>query len=126
VPERARILVVDDEPLVGVAIERFLRPRHDVARVTSASEALGLLDAGERFDVILCDLMMPDVTGMDLHGRLAEARPDQAARMVFMTGGAFTDGARRFLDATRNPTLTKPFDLADLNRTIADVVRATA
>ena len=125
-PERARILVVDDEPLVGVAIERFLGRRHDVARFTSAAEALGLLDAGERFDVILCDLMMPDMTGMDLHARLAEARPDQAARMVFMTGGAFTDRARRFLEATKNPTLTKPFDVADLDRTIADVLRPPA
>ena len=126
VPDRARILVVDDEPLVGVAIERFLGPRHDVARFTSASEALGLLDAGERFDVILCDLMMPDVTGMDLHARLAEARPDQAARIVFMTGGAFTDRARRFLEGTKNPTLSKPFDLSDLDRTIADVLGAKA
>jgi len=126
VPDRARILVVDDEPLVGTAIERFLGPRHDVSRFTSAAEALGLLDSGERFDVILCDLMMPDVTGMDLHARLAEAQPDQAARMVFMTGGAFTDRARRFIEETKNPTLSKPFDLSDLDRTIADVLGAKA
>jgi PAS domain S-box-containing protein len=126
VPDRARILVVDDEPLVATAIERFLAPRHDVSRFTSAAEALGLLDAGERFDVILCDLMMPDVTGMDLHARLAEARPDQAARMVFMTGGAFTERARQFLEGTRYPTLAKPFDLSDLDRMIADVVGAKA
>ena len=63
-------------------------------RMTPRLDALARITAGERFDVILCDLMMPHMTGMDLHAALAGAVPEQAERMIFMTGGAFTPSAR--------------------------------
>ncbi len=95
---RGKILVVDDDPAIGTAIRRTLSQGHDVTATTSGRDAIDRVQAGERFDLILCDLMMPVVTGMDLHAELTRLVPEQAARMVFLTGGAFTHSARAFLD----------------------------
>jgi CheY-like chemotaxis protein len=111
---RGRILVIDDEPMLCIVIERVLSIDHDVTTVGSAQEALGRLGNGERFDVILCDLMMPAMTGMDLHDMLQDLVPDQAARMVFMTGGAFTENAQAFLARLPNESIGKPFKGAQL------------
>ena len=90
-----RILVVDDEPGICSSLRRILGQPYETETTTSAREALRLIQAGERFDLILCDLMMPELTGMELHQELREIAPDQADRMVFLTGGAFTPSARR-------------------------------
>jgi len=82
---RRRILVVDDEPSLCATIERILSRDHDVTAITSAKQALKLIEGGERFDAILSDLMMPEMTGPELYGKIGEAFPDQAARMIFMT-----------------------------------------
>ncbi len=108
---RSRILVVDDEELVGRAVSRILSPQHDVVVHTAARAALDeVISAPGAFDVILCDLMMPEMTGMELHARLAELAPPLARRTVFLTGGAFTAAAREFLEAVPNLRLEKPFD----------------
>ncbi len=107
---RARILVVDDEPLVGNSIRRALGREHEVLAVSTGADALRLFRSGKRFDLILCDVMMPEMTGMDLSAMLTELAPDQAERMVFMTGGAFTDRAKRFLERTPRRTLLKPLE----------------
>jgi signal transduction histidine kinase len=109
-PRRGRILAIDDEPSVGLAVRRALRPAHDVVVATSARAALARLAAGERYDLILCDVMMPEMDGPELYAHLARDLPDQAARMVFLTGGAFTEHARRFLDQVANPRVEKPFE----------------
>jgi CheY-like chemotaxis protein len=106
------ILVVDDEPLVGRLVERALGRGHRVTAVTTGRDGLELLIAGERFDLILCDLMMPEITGMDLYERVLGFSAEQAERMVFLTGGAFTRRATEFLE--RRPFLEKPFDLSAL------------
>ena len=106
---RGRILVVDDEPRMGKALQRLLAPDHEVMAVQSAREALGLVSAGASFDVILCDLMMPGMSGMALHAELGRAAPEVAARMVFMTGGAYTAEAQDFLEEVPNRRLEKPF-----------------
>ena len=111
---RGRILVVDDDPLVGGTLLRVLRSEHDVTVTDTADDALKRIADGDRFDVILCDLMMPVVTGMDFHARLSEVVPDQADRIVFLTGGAFTPSARAFLDRVRNERLEKPFETQQL------------
>jgi CheY-like chemotaxis protein len=108
---RGRILVVDDEPIVCFSLQRLLATEGDVVAVTSAKEALERIQNGERFDVILCDLMMPDMDGQTLHAALARLAPQQAERMVFVTGGAFTMRARDFLERVPNPRLGKPFDM---------------
>ncbi|MET0405484.1 MAG: ATP-binding protein, partial [Cystobacter sp.] len=111
---RARILVVDDEPYVTRALQRSLSPEHEVATVNGARAALKLFDQGSRFDLILCDVMMPGMTGMDLYAELNRNVPDQAQRVVFMTGGAFTPRALSFLQEVSNPKLSKPLDLRQL------------
>ena len=73
-----------------------------------------LLTGDMLFDGIVCDLMMPDVTGMDLHAWLVEHQPDLADRMLFITGGAFTPRARQFLASVNNPCFEKPPDTARL------------
>jgi len=107
---RGRVLVVDDEPLIGKSIARVLSPPHEVVTVTSAREALLCLEDPLRFDVVLCDLMMPEMSGMDFYSALMVRAPQAAGRMVFLTGGAFTQQARLFLERVSNPRLEKPFD----------------
>jgi CheY-like chemotaxis protein len=100
-------------------VERALSRYHDVAVSNSGRHALERIAAGERYDVIISDLMMPDITGMDLHGELSRLVPDQARRMVFLTGGAFSARAQAFLDVVPNAWLEKPFDLPDLLAIVA-------
>jgi PAS domain S-box-containing protein len=108
-PAAARILVVDDTVEIGHVLARMLEHDHSVDVVHEGAAVLQALADGARYDVIFCDLMMPHITGMDLHARLQTEYPDQAGRMVFMTGGAFTEGARAFLAAVPHPRLDKPF-----------------
>jgi len=116
-----RFLVVDDEIAILKMYPRYFGHSQCVA-CASGREALELLRRGERFDAILCDLMMPQTSGMDVYDELLRTIPDQAARMIFVTGGAFTDRARRFLQALTNPTLDKPFDSAHLFESVARVL----
>jgi CheY-like chemotaxis protein len=120
---RGKVLVIDDEPMVARSLGRVLEPDHDVTIVLDAGDAHRRVLAGERFDVILCDLMMPQMTGMDLHAELLRAVPEQAAQMVFLTGGAFTPRARAFLDGVPNQRLPKPFDMQQLRALVSDRVR---
>jgi PAS domain S-box-containing protein len=107
---RGRVLVIDDEPMLCSAVERILRPHHDVVLTTLAAEALPRLEAGEQFDLILCDLMMPRMTGMDFHAALQRLRPDLTGRVIFLTGGAFTQQAKAFLERVPNRRVEKPFN----------------
>ncbi|MDB4916907.1 MAG: sensor histidine kinase/response regulator [Gemmatimonadetes bacterium] len=109
---RGRVLIVDDEEILLRLLSRSLASDHDVVALSSGKDALALCAKGERFDMILCDLMMPEMTGMDLCSELARVAPEQADRMVFMTGGAFTARARAFLDASEHPCVEKPFERA--------------
>ncbi len=115
---RGRVLIVDDEAAVGVALVRLLRKEHDVLALERARDALERVQGGERWDVILCDLMMPEMTGMELHRAVARIAPEQAARMVFLTGGTFTQQARTFLQDVRNVRVEKPFDAEELRELI--------
>jgi len=117
-PRRARILLIDDDALIGAAVRESLR-EHDVVALTSAAEALSRLTGGEQFDLIMCDLMMPVMTGMDLHEALSRQAPAEAERMVFLTGGAFTPRAQTFLTEVPNARLDKPFDPSTLRRFVA-------
>jgi signal transduction histidine kinase len=121
-PRRARILVIDDDPRIGDAVRESLATEHDVVAVTNAMAGLGLLDKQEHFDLILCDLMMPAMTGMELHEELSRRDAAQAARMSFLTGGAFTPRAQAFLAEVANPRLEKPFDPQGLRRFVRSLV----
>jgi signal transduction histidine kinase len=120
---RGSLLIVDDEVMFARALARALSLEHNVEVAGSAGDALELLRRGERFDVIVCDLMMPQVTGMELHAELRLMAPEQAASVVFMTGGAFTAGARSFLDRIPNERIEKPFDVQQLRAVINNRLR---
>jgi PAS domain S-box-containing protein len=120
---RGAVLVVDDEKMIGSAVRRTLEAEHDVTVLTNPQEALTLLLAGKRFDVILCDLMMPQMTGMDLHAEALKHCAEQAAKMVFLTGGAFTPQSQEFLASVPNAHLDKPFDTTELRALVNGRVR---
>jgi signal transduction histidine kinase len=109
-----RILIVDDEVALARALRRRLSQHHEVTTLASGSEALACVARGERFDAILLDVMMPDITGMEVYERLVRLVPEQAERVVFVTGGAFTASAREFLDRVPNPRVEKPIDMIAL------------
>jgi CheY-like chemotaxis protein len=92
-----------------------------VAR-TAARAALDDVARGERFDLVLCDLMMPEMTGMELHARLREVAPALADRTVFLTGGAFTPSARAFLARVGNARIEKPVEPDQLRALVARVL----
>jgi PAS domain S-box-containing protein len=121
---RGRVLVVDDEPYVAKSLVRILRRAHDVETVASGREAMALLAHDRNFDVVLTDLMMPEVSGMALHTWLAEAEPELARRLLFMTGGAFTADASEYLARAGNMVIEKPFDAPLVNRLVAERVAA--
>lgn len=107
-----RVLVIDDEAAVGRTIQRLLGEQYEVIVLTAGSEAIDLLMGSDaEFDLILCDLTMPDVTGMDVYTKIVQTRPDIGQRFVFMTGGTFSPRTRDFLDQVPNERLDKPFDL---------------
>jgi signal transduction histidine kinase/CheY-like chemotaxis protein len=116
---RGRILVVDDEPLVGTIIARTLGGEFDVVSTGGAKEALERLARGDRFDVIFSDLMMPGMNGMELHRELGRLDAELASKMVFISGGACTEEARDFLAGPGVEWIGKPFDLAAIRGVIA-------
>jgi signal transduction histidine kinase len=111
---RGRILLVDDEEMVIRVLTRILSRGNEVISTLDAKNALALCERGEQFDLILCDLMMPVMTGMELYHELVRVAPEQAKRMIFVTGGAFTEKARRFLSETLMEHIEKPFNAANL------------
>ena len=119
-----RVLVVDDEAMVGRSIKRALNG-HNVTVVTNGERAVEVMML-EDFDVVLCDLMMPEVTGMDVYDRVRRERPGLEERIIFMTGGAFTPRGREFLDTVPNEQLEKPFDLGLVRELVQQRGRAAA
>lgn len=112
--QRCRVLVVVEDPMNAKAIRRALEKEHEIIVAETAKAALEWITGGRRFDVILCDLMMVELTGMDLHAELARVAPDQANSMVFLTSCSLTPKARTFLQATPNQRIEKPFDTSQL------------
>ena len=120
---RGRILIVDDEEMIIRSLTRILAKEHDVVATVDARKALALCASGEKFDLILCDLMMPVMTGMDLHSEISLLSPEQANAMIFVTGGAFTDKTRSFLSDIPKEHIEKPFDAANLRAIVQRYLR---
>ncbi len=123
VAQGGRLLVIDDEPMILGALRRSLSAEYNVTCVGDGRKALERLRAGECYALILCDLMMPEMTGMDLFAELEKVAPDQASRMVFVSGGAFTPRAREFLERIPNARVEKPIDLQNLRLLLRNLVR---
>jgi CheY-like chemotaxis protein len=115
---KARILAIDDEAMIVGLIRESLKSEHEVVTATLASEALARIDRGEQFDLVLCDVMMPETSGMQLYAELLKRDPSFAQRTMFMTGGAFSDAALQFLESIDNPLIEKPFDAEALSNAI--------
>ena len=124
VAARGRILVVDDESSIRLALKRVLGSAHDVVAVGSAEEGQAILEQDESFDLVLCDMMMLGMSGMDLHQWLAKRNRALARQMVFITGGAFTPKASEYLRRAGNLKLEKPFDIVNLKRLVSELVLA--
>ena len=118
----ARVLVVDDEPLVLSACRRMLGSDHEVVTVPGGAECLALLERDSNFDAILCDLIMPRVDGIRVYRTLQQNAPEHLSRLIFITGGANVSRARRFLDDVRPRLIEKPFTAQQ----ILEQVRAVA
>jgi CheY-like chemotaxis protein len=118
--DRPQLLVADDEPLCGAMIERVLRRDYEITVVTGGEEVLALIRAGHRYQLILCDLSMPRVNGEDVFRALGREAPEQAERLIFITGGASTEAAARFLESVADRVLYKPFDRIRLIEEVAE------
>lgn len=106
---RARVLVVDDEAPLAKTMRRALEDEHEVVVVTSATEAVERIRGGERFDLILCDLMLPGLSGVDFHGWVGRHAPELVKTIVFSSGGAYTPHAAAFLRRADVRHIEKPF-----------------
>ena len=118
---KGRILLVDDEASVCRAVQRILR-HHEMVAVGSAAEAQALLKTDSRFDLVICDMMMPIMSGMDFHAWLAESHPILAERFVFITGGAFTPKSHEYLREAEIACIEKPFDTAALKTRVDELI----
>ena len=119
VQRRLRVLVADDEPLVGAALRRALAA-HEVTVVNSGGAAIAAIrDQREGgFDLVLCDVMMPDVSGPRVYEAVRESHPTLLPRFVFITGGVLHEASRKFLHSVSNRVLYKPFDLYTLRELV--------
>lgn len=125
---RPRALLVDDEPVIRHALRRFFqRQGWAVDDAENGGQALALLLSadGPRYDVIISDLRMPDISGMDLYERLAAERPALLARLILSTGDSVSPEASEFLRRSACPVLNKPFELAELRAMIGRMVEAS-
>jgi CheY-like chemotaxis protein len=111
---RRRILAVDDEALLLKAYRRMLSDVHDVETAVGAQEALRVLSGDCEFDAILCDLQMPDISGAELYASVRLRYPGLAERFIFVTGGAFSTDAKRFLEESSCAVINKPFRVEEL------------
>jgi len=123
---RSRILVVDDEPALCAVVRRLLKDEHEIVDYFDASEALNSLDHDAAYDVIFCDVMMPTLSGIEFLNEVWKRHRELASRIVFMTGGAFSDPGQQELRALPNPLLEKPFEIHALHSAIARIVEEQA
>ena len=118
-----RVLVVDDEPVIGALVRRAL-VGHDVYIINSGRDAIELAQELE-FDALICDLVMPDVSGVQVYEQLQALRPAMVPRIIFLTAGAFSAADRAFLDHIDNQVLDKPFEFSDLRQAVQLVLRSS-
>jgi CheY-like chemotaxis protein len=118
---RHRVMLVDDEPMVVHTMERLLRRDYDITVALCGQDAIDHIAGGARFDAIVSDVMMPNMTGIELVEQLQQLAPDQAQRLIFLSGGAFTAEARERLQALGAPQLEKPVTAKELRACVMRV-----
>jgi DNA-binding NtrC family response regulator len=122
-----RVLIIDDEPSIRAALRRFFTRRGwRVDEASDGAQGLALLLAikGD-FAVVVSDLKMPDVSGMELHDHIATVAPDLLDRIIFSTGDVASKDAAEFVQRTKCTVLQKPFELRALEAHVARVREMT-
>jgi signal transduction histidine kinase/CheY-like chemotaxis protein len=119
---RGAVLVIDDEIAITRVVSRLLDPEHDVTTMSDGRDAVAAIAAGATFDVIFCDLMMPNCSGGEVYERILAINAEQARRIVFMTGGAFSRNPSDVLPSPANAQLHKPFTSAAIQAVVRDYV----
>lgn len=119
---RCKVLIVDDEPAIGNILARILSNKgHQAQTVTSGKAALAMLqDAG--YDLLVADLKMSGISGIDLYQTLKKKRPEMVDRIVFITGDTMTEETNEFLASAGRPYLAKPFTPIEFLETIEAVL----
>ncbi len=107
-----RVLVVDDDAMLCRSVSRMLRP-FEVTQAGGGAEALEILRGGQEFDVVLCDVMMPGMSGPELYHEMADVRPELQARVLFMTGGML-ERVRPMMSGVSQPLIEKPFSRTEI------------
>jgi DNA-binding NtrC family response regulator len=120
-----RVLIIDDEQRLAEILRLTLSGSHAVAIAHNGKRALELLLGPDDFDVVLCDVLLPDRSGPDIHREVSLVRPALARRFVFMTGGIFSDTTRELLASLPNPKIEKPFDLETVERIVQEQLAAS-
>lgn len=118
-PDMSTVLVVDDEEMLGRVIKRFLQNDYVVVTVTSAARGLEKLEELDDVGCILCDLMMPEMTGMEFYRELQSRFPEYATRVAFLSGGTFTPDAKSFISDGDHSLIEKPFRPERLREVVA-------
>lgn len=124
-PTRRRVLIIDDDENVARIVRRALGA-WDSTIETSSVAALARLREDPTFDLVVCDLLMPEMTGQELFEAISRESPSLAGRFMFLTGGACDDESRRFLESCGRPFLGKPFSLTELRRVGEEVGSSNA
>lgn len=120
--DKPTVLVVDDEKMLGRVIDRFLRRDYEVITVTSAEQGLEKLEERDDISCILCDLMMPEMTGMEFYEELTESFPEYVSRVAFLSGGTFTPEANAFISDGEHSMIEKPFRPERLRDVVAELI----
>ncbi len=114
--------MVDDEPVMGSVLQRIFGLAHEVTVVGHGKAALSMMDSGAEFDVVLCDVMMPDLSGLQVYEAVRERHPHLVDRFIFLTGGVLHEKSREFLSSLANPVIKKPFELGALRELVRRVL----
>lgn len=118
-----RLLVVDDDPAVRTALGRLLSLRHEVTVASGVLEARAFIASDAVFDAVLCDVVMPDGSGLELTRHIVAVRPELKGRVVLMTGGAASAEEARALNSVDAEVIAKPFDIARIEAALARTLR---
>jgi CheY-like chemotaxis protein len=116
-PGRPRLLLIDDEVAICRSVVRALR-EYAVVTANSGPEALTILEADRAFDLVICDVVMPEMSGVDLFREISAAHPQLAERFVFITGSVGYANVRGFASELAIPVLEKPFSIASIRELI--------
>jgi signal transduction histidine kinase len=116
---RLRLLLIDDEPMLLSSYKRTLGKHFAVTTALGGREGLACIEGQPDWDVILCDLMMPDLDGPAVYEQVRTRFPGLEKRFLFCSGGAFTPRCRDFADSMPERVLGKLLTVAELEAAVS-------